>query len=1347
MAPFAVSWNTTTATNGAHTLTAIARDAAGNTTTSAPVSVTVSNTTGGGTVSTQNAAWINLVNVTATGNSLKKTSGCDGCDDAGATSQQQIASGDGYAEFTATETTGLRVAGLTHAFTVTNSGAIDFGIRLQSGIAEVRENGIYRTDTTFAAGDVFRVAVTAGVVRYSKNGAVFYTSTVVPTYPLFLAAALANLNATISNAVITAAAPDTTPPSVSVTAPTAGATVTGTLSVAATATDTVGVVGVQFRLDGGNLGVEVTAAPYAVAWNTATVVDGTHALTAVARDAAGNSTTSAAVTVTVNNDATPPTISAVTASAISASGATITWTTNELSDSQVEYGLTTAYGNSTALETSAVTTHSQGLSGTAAGTVYHYRVKSRDAAGNLAVSGDFTFATLATSDPSVVMVGSWTLDERSGTTAGDSSGSGNTGSLINGPTWTVGNLGGALAFDGTSQYVNVPDTPALNAYPLTVAVWIKTSTASGVRGVANKYVAGSYNGYNVFLSNGNLCAWYLRDTGNYVYDGSGCPFNVPGYNDNQWHHVAYVVDAAGGRLYVDGLEKGSLGWTGTAGAPTTTQPVQLGHYPGAFGGAEYFAGSLDDVRIYNGTLSATEILALYNLAGPSNSPELPRVVLDTTYTAPTGGTLRTVNAGGDLQAALNVAQPGDVITLEAGATFTGNYTLPNKIGTGWIIIRTSASDASLPPPGTRITPAYATVLPKVVSPNSAAAIATVAGAHHYRLIGLEVTIGAGVTSNTGVGGLVQLGDSTQTTLDQVPHDIILDRVYVHGSPTVPLRRCIALNSAATAVVDSYISDAHHQTFDAQAIAGWNGPGPFKIVNNYLEGSGENLMFGGADPAITNLVLSDIEIRGNHFFKPLTWKSDDRSYAGINWSVKNLFELKNAQRVLADGNLFENNWVAAQNGFAILFTPRNQDGAAPWSVVQDVTFTHNIVRHSASAIVTHGTDTIHTITQQTTRILVKDNVFDDIGTAQWGRWTYPGTGFLFYTGAANVTIDHNTLFNTGPAVYGDISANSGFVYRNNISPYNIGTADYELCCSGVIDNIDGIGGRDTTGNANLTLSTYFPGAVFARNVLAGGASSSNWPVDNFFPATLDAVGFVNPTGGDYHLSTTSLYKNAGTDGKDLGADIDALDAATACAFDGACTSTPPPPSDITPPTASMTAPTAGSTVAGTVTVTADASDNVGVAGVQFKLDGANLGAEVTSAPYAISWNTTTAPIGAHTLTALARDAAGNVATSAGVDVTVANDVTASVISGLTVSSITSSGATILWTTNEPSDTQVEYGVTTTYGGVTSLKTSLVTSHSQALSGLAPRTWYHYRVKSRDAAGNLAVSGDFTFKTKR
>jgi hypothetical protein len=94
-------------------------------------------------------------------------------------------------------------------------------------------------------------------------------------------------------------------------------------------------------------------------------------------------------------------------------------------------------------------------------------------------------------------------------------------------------------------------------------------------------------------------------------------------------------------------------------------------------------------------------------------------------------------------------------------------------------------------------------------------------------------------------------------------------------------------------------------------------------------------------------------------------------------------------------------------------------------------------------------------------------------------------------------------------------------------------------------------------------------------------------------------------------------------------------------------------DTTAPTVAITGPAGGATVSGTAQVSASASDNVGVVGVQFKLDGANLGAEDTSAPYAVSWNTTTATNGTHTLTAVARDAAGNTTTSAGVTVTVSN----------------------------------------------------------------------------------------------
>src|SRR3989442_4465224 len=182
-------------------------------------------------------------------------------------------------------------------------------------------------------------------------------------------------------------------------------------------------------------------------------------------------------------------------------------------------------------------------------------------------------------------------------------------------------------------------------------------------------------------------------------------------------------------------------------------------------------------------------------------------------------------------------------------------------------------------------------------------------------------------------------------------------------------------------------------------------------------------------------------------------------------------------------------------------------------------------------------------------------------------------------------------------------------------------------------------------------------------------------------------------------------------------------------------------DVTPPTVSLTTPAAGATISGTVTISASATDNVGVVGVQSKLDSVTLGAEVSAAPYTISWTTTTN--GAHTLTAVARDAAGNTATSAAVSVTVAN--APPVISAVSAFNISSSAATITWATNAASDSQVDYGPTTAYGSSTPLNSSLLTAHAMTLTGLLATTTYHYRVKSRDAAGNLATSADFTLAT--
>ncbi|HEY1992324.1 MAG TPA: hypothetical protein VGH71_07660, partial [Gammaproteobacteria bacterium] len=148
-------------------------------------------------------AWTSLVNVAASSGSLQKTGGCDGCEDATAASQQQIALGNsGYVEFTASETNTLRSVGLANVSSGTGVANMDFAIRLQSGNLEVREKGIYKAGTSFVSGDVFRIAVDGGMVHYYKNGAVFYTSTVAPSSALRSSVSINSLGGTVTNAVI-----------------------------------------------------------------------------------------------------------------------------------------------------------------------------------------------------------------------------------------------------------------------------------------------------------------------------------------------------------------------------------------------------------------------------------------------------------------------------------------------------------------------------------------------------------------------------------------------------------------------------------------------------------------------------------------------------------------------------------------------------------------------------------------------------------------------------------------------------------------------------------------------------------------------------------------------------------------------------------------------------------------------------------------------------------------------------------------------------------------------------------------------------------------------------------------
>jgi hypothetical protein len=558
-----------------------------------------------------------------------------------------------------------------------------------------------------------------------------------------------------------------------------------------------------------------------------------------------------------------------------------------------------------------------------------------------------------------------------------------------------------------------------------------------------------------------------------------------------------------------------------------------------------------------------------------------------------------IGDGQDLQAAIDAAKPGDTILLAAGARFRGNYVLPARSGgSEFITIRTDSP--KLPGPGVRIDPALSGTLALIQSGNSDPALHTAPGAHHWRIENVEF----GANSN-GNSNIISLGDgsSRQRTLEGVPRALVFDRVYVHGDRDAGQKRGIGLNSADTQILNSYFADIKAIGADSQAICGWNGPGPFVIENNYIEAAGENIMFGGSDPAIDRLVPQDIVIRRNFFTKPLAWREpivaapasvqaaaapsggsleagtyvyhvaaerpagnggpalskamasspievhggsvtvtweavkDAAAYRvyrtgaggpavfwrtdaprfvdsgatgskgkppakGTLWSVKNLLELKNARNVEIDGNTFENNWAAAQQGYALLFKPANQDGKAPWTAMENIRFTNNVVRHVAAGININGMDDKRP-SARARDITIANNVFLDISKAAWG-----GSGDFLQIGGGpqQVVVEHNTVEHTGRVI--NVYAGpqrllaEGFVFRGNLLKHN----QY------------GIKG-DSTAPGQATIAAYFPGGVVEGNALVGG-DRARYPAGNFFPGMQEFDAKVEAAKSDSARLTTA-----------------------------------------------------------------------------------------------------------------------------------------------------------------------------------------------------------------------------------
>ena len=425
-------------------------------------------------------------------------------------------------------------------------------------------------------------------------------------------------------------------------------------------------------------------------------------------------------------------------------------------------------------------------------------------------------------------------------------------------------------------------------------------------------------------------------------------------------------------------------------------------------------------------------------------------------------------------------------------------------------------------------------MPKIQTPNSMAAITVLPGAANYRLVGLEITPAAGaprvyhlVNIDTATSDVeahlrsLAQGVAPALVKDQLPHNITIDRCYIHGSDQQDVRQGIIANGTAVAVIDSYISDIHDSTMDSQGIFAYRTPGPIKIVNNFISSTTENIMFGGAGGATNLYVPSDIEIRRNWLYKPLSWIPMS-TIPPFKWTVKNNLEFKSGQRAIVTGNLLENNWASGQMGFAVVLTPRTAtaNDCGPNSVVDDIVIESNILRNVVSGFSTLAQDDGCKPPGckwpgEEKRVKIDNNLilFMPSTSAGWARnW-----GLIGAVNLTDVVFQHNTM------VLADYSGADQSLYFIGVQGWPWPPSQSYTHNLWVLDNVlSRQPSGDSAGLLGTRGLTYYMGDPapvdkrFMGNVMyvPPGDTMPSYPPKNSLQAK---IAFADPAAGNYQLT--------------------------------------------------------------------------------------------------------------------------------------------------------------------------------------------------------------------------------------
>ena len=769
-------------------------------------------------------------------------------------------------------------------------------------------------------------------------------------------------------------------------------------------------------------------------------------------------------------------------------------------------------------------------------------------------------------------IAAYGFNDGTGIVAQDASPNGFHGTL-NGATWVAGGkFGGALSFNGSSNWVTVADGALLRlTNGMTIEAWVNASNLAGWRTVILKERSSglSYGLYASGDSAGQPSAWIRRS--NDISSLSASTIST-----NTWIHLAATYNGAALRVYVNGVQTATRSVTGNIAS--STSPLKIG---GNAIWGEYFSGLIDEVRIYNRALTPAEIQA--DMATPVGG------IAPTTWSIT--GSITPSSAGSGASVSLTGSS-----TRTTTADASGGYSFTG-LANGMYTVTPSKSGYTFSPPSIGVVIAGAgqsgtnftgqpipDIDPPTVVLSTPAANADVSGT-----IGVTAT----ATDNLAVAGV-------QFLLDGSPL----------GAEDLTSPFSVSWNTSAST------AGSHTLTAIARDAAGNVAAAPEITVNVVIPttysisgtitpaglGAGTSMALTGA---ATRTVTADAS--GNYTFDGLS----NGSYVVTPSKSGFVFTPPNRTVAISSAGQANVNFAAetqATTGIRLIQSTGNgsEDGV---SNIGNVRFAehcrqfHHCHRYRCPAR-RHVDDIGY----------ARQHLYSGVRTRQRssrGRQRLPLVR-TYARGGANTI----TLTATSPRPL-EIHV-SEWTGVDPLSPLN--QTSWAM----------GSGTSSSSGTKPVNAGELIFGYVWVRHSASAGAGFTpltliNGDLDEYRIQAVDGNAAATFTQGDgrWFAMMATFRPNGGT------------------------------APDSTPPLVTVTAPVDGANVAGTIALNATASDNIGVAGVQFKIDGVNLAAEDVTAPYSVNWNSTAVADGLHVVTAVARDAAGNTTTSGPISVTVGN----------------------------------------------------------------------------------------------